>query len=88
MFRIWAKVFSENRLVRDKVICNDNPDMTRTKKVFAALHDVCQEFDLPEPIWLDINISDFKKFAKTRFNQNNFMEEIPFDYLEFHVIEE
>lgn len=88
MFRIWAKVFCENRLVRDKVVCNDNPDMTRTKKVFAALYDVCQDFDLPEPIWLDININDFKKFAKTRFNQNNFMEEIPFDYLEFHVIEE
>ena len=70
------------------VVCNDNPDMNRTKKVFSALDEACHAFDLQIPAWLDININDFKKFSKARFTQESFVEHIEFDYLESHVIEE
>ena len=70
------------------VVCNDNPDMNRTKKVFSALDEACHAFDLQIPAWLDININDFKKFSKARFTQDSFVEHIAFDYLEIHVIEE
>lgn len=85
--RIWAKEFADNRMLKDIVITN-NEDDTRTHKVFHALDEVCRVFDLSTPIWLDSNITDFKRHSKTRFTQDSFMEEIPFDYLEFHVIEE
>lgn len=88
MFRIWGKIFHENRLVQDMVYENDNPSLNRTKKVFHGVHEFCMAFDLAEPIWLDKNISEFKRLDKTRFYQDNFMEEIPFDFLEIHVIEE
>ena len=87
MFRLWAKIFKDNRMLADTVICKDAAD-TRTHKVFQSLHDVCLEFDLSEPIWLDSNIQDFKRHAKTRFTQDSFIESIDFDYLEIHVIEE
>ena len=70
------------------VVCNDNPAMNRTKKVFSALDEACHAFDLQIPAWLDININDFKKFSKARFTQDSFVEHIDFDYLEIHVIEE
>jgi hypothetical protein len=76
-----------NRMIKDIVITN-NEDDTRTHKVFKALDEVCRAFDLGTPIWLDSNIADFKRHSKTRFTQDSFMEEIPFDFLEFHVIEE
>ncbi len=85
--RIWAKEFADNRMLKDIVITN-NEDDTRTHKVFHALDEVCRAFDLSTPIWLDSNITDFKHHSKTRFTQDSFMEEISFDYLEFHVIEE
>ena len=87
MFRLWAKEFENNHMQRDTVICDDSSD-TRTHKVFNALDEVCYQFDLGKPIWLDANIQDFKKHDKTRFTQDNFIESIPFDYLEIHVIEE
>ncbi len=87
MFRLWAKIFKDNHLLKDTVICNDTPD-TRTHKVFGALHEVCMQFDLSEPVWLDSNIQDFKRHSKTRFNQDSFIEHIDFDFLEIHVIEE
>lgn len=85
--RIWAKEFKDNHLLRDTVIENNKQD-TRTHKVFQALEDTCREFDLCKPLWLDKNISEFQNHSKTRFHQDNFIEPIPFDYLEFHVIEE
>lgn len=87
MFRLWAKIFKDNRMQKDTVICNSTDD-TRTHKVFQAVDEVCYEFDLGKPIWLDATVADFKRHAKARFTQDNFIETIDFDYLEIHVIEE
>lgn len=87
MFRLWAKLYQEQHLCRDIVIEN-TADTNRTKKIFSALEQVCYEFDLSKPIWLDSNITEFQKISKTRFNSDNFIDSFPYDYLEIHVIEE
>ena len=40
MFRMWGKVFLDNHLLKDFVVENPSLDMTRTKKVFAALETI------------------------------------------------
>ena len=87
MFRLWARIFKDNRMQRDIVICNETND-TRTNKIFSAIEAVCYEFDLSKPIWLDTTIKDFQRHSKTRFIQDNFIDAIEFDYLEIQVIEE
>ena len=87
MFRLWGKIWKDNRLAKDTVICDDTDD-TRTHKIFHALEQICYEFDLGNPIWLDNNIRDFKRHDKTRFTQDSFIEQIEFDHLEIEVIEE
>lgn len=87
MFRLWAKIFKENRLQQDTVIKDERKD-TRTHKIFQAIDQVCYEFDLGKPIWLNKNIAEFKKHGKVRFTQDSFIEHIEFDYLEIHIIEE
>lgn len=88
MFRLWAKIFKDNRMLKDIVICNDNIELNRTRKIFDAIDDICYQFDLSKPIWLDSTVADFKKHDKTRFTPDNFIDRIDFDYLEIHVIEE
>jgi len=87
MFRLWAKLFKSNHMLRDTVIC-DSTDDTRTHKIFHALDEICLEFDLGKPIWLESNIREFQRHAKVRFYSDSFIEQIPFDYLEIQVIEE
>lgn len=87
MFRLWGKLWKDNRLVKDTVVCDDSKD-TRTHKIFRSLEEICYEFDLENPIWLDNVISDFKRHSKARFYQDSFIEQISFDYLEIQVIEE
>lgn len=88
MFRLWAKIWKDGHLLKDTVICNENPSLNRTRKIFAAIEEVCYEFDLSKPIWFDSTIADFKKHDKTRFTKDNFIDEIEFDFLEIQVIEE
>lgn len=87
MFRLWARTFQNNHMIRDTVVC-DSSDDTRTHKVLRALEQVCYEFDLSKPIWLSSTTEDFKRHDKTRFTRDNFIDSIDFDYLEIQVIEE
>ena len=88
MFRMWGKLWKDNHLVRDTVINISDYSLSRTQMVFQSLEEICYQFDLSQPIWLDANIREFQRHDKTRFSRDNFVEEIPFDYLELQVTEE
>lgn len=85
--RIWAREFKDNRMLKDLTV-EDYSDETRTHKIFSSIEKICVEFDLSKPIWLDMNIEDFKRNGKVRFYKDSFIDSIPFDYLEIQVIEE
>lgn len=88
MFRMWGKIFKDNHLLKDTVICIGDYNLSRTEMVFQALDDICYEFDLGKPLWLDATVREFQVHAKARFNGDNFIEAIDFDFLEIQVIEE
>ena len=85
--RIWAKLIKDNKILKDMVVENYDND-TRTHKVFNAIDRISHDFDLSRPIWLDATVNDFKRHDKCRFYQDNFIDEIDFDYLEIRVLEE
>lgn len=88
MFRVWGRTFKNNKMLQSTTIELELPDETRTHKIFMALEQICQDFDLSNPIWLESNINEFKRIARTRFYADSFIESIEFDYLDFYVIEE
>lgn len=88
MFRLWGKLFQNNKMLRDAVYETEDSSISRTRKIFDGLESICREFDLSVPIWLESNISDFKRTSKTRFTADSFIGESGFDYLEIQIIEE
>ncbi len=88
MFRMWAKLMKDTRIMKDTVICISDYSLSRTTMVFQALDDICLQFDLGKPMWLDATVHEFQRHSKARFNQDNFIEHIDFDFLEIQVIEE
>lgn len=88
MFRMWGKLIKDTRIIKDTVICVSDYSLSRTDMVLKALGEICYEFDLEKPMWLDAAILEFLRHAKTRFSQDNFIESIEFDFLEIQVIEE
>jgi len=87
MFRLWGKILKDNRLIKDTVVTDDT-DCSRTQKILEALESICLQFDLSKPIWLELNINEFKMRGKTRFYPDSFIEPIDFDYLEIQILEE
>ena len=71
MFRYGEKNLKKTGLLRDTVVCDDSDD-TRTHKVFRALDEICYEFDLSKPIWLDSTIEEFQRHSKARFTPGPF----------------
>mgnify|MGYP003106833386 CR=1 FL=1 len=71
--RIWFKMMKDNHLLRDTTITDESDD-TRTHKIFRAIDEVCYAFDLGKPIWLDVNVAEFKRHAK--INGRSWMEEM------------
>ena len=85
---MWAKIIKNNKIIKDMIVANQDKNLRRTQKVFQAIDEVCDTYDLSKPIWLDSTINDFKIHRKTRFTQDNFIDQIDFDYLEIEMIEE
>ena len=65
MFRIWGKIWKDNHLIKDMVSCNNDYSMSRTAMVFQALDEICHEFDLSQPIWLDSSCMIRRGLRKT-----------------------
>ena len=86
MFRLWGKIWKNNRMAADTVICDDSPD-TRTHKVFrlwtrsvTPLISASRSGRYEYP--------GVSKARKVRFYQDSFIDGIDFDYLEIQVIQE
>lgn len=88
MFRLWGKLYKNNKMLRDTVYETEDVSLSRTRRIFDGLESICREFDLSVPIWLESNISDFKRSSRTRFTPDSFIGESGFDFLEIQVIEE
>lgn len=85
--KLWAREFQNGHVIKDAVT-EDTSDDTRTHKVLRGLQNLCHDLDLAVPIWLSQNEKDFKARSRCRFTQDSFVEEIPFDYLDFRVLKE
>ena len=66
MFRLWGKIFKDNRMLKDTVICDDTDD-TRTHKTFHALDEICYQFDLSKPIGWILRLLNSKNMTKYAF---------------------
>ncbi len=85
--KIWFKLVKSSKKYLDEVI-EINEDISRTKKIFTGLENICHKWDLAVPVWLDSTIEDFKRRSRARFPAESFPEQVDFDYLEIQVIEE
>lgn len=88
MFRLWGKIMKNGRLERDTEYRTIDYSKSRTQMVLDGVDQICHEFDLANPIWLEKTIQEFKYHDKARFTQDNFIEPLEFDYLEIQVLEE
>lgn len=79
MFRIWAKVITGEKIV--KQITYESDDKFVYSRFFSYLSDICDELDIATPILLKTHIFNYAKFRTVRFLPRDFAEKPEFDKL-------
>lgn len=79
MFRIWAKVMKEGRIVKQTTYTRE--DKFAYSSFFEYLAEICDGLDIPTPLLLKAHIFNYAKFRHVVFRASDFMEEVSFDRL-------
>ncbi|MCD8294577.1 MAG: hypothetical protein LUE27_04965 [Clostridia bacterium] len=79
MFKIWAKVITDGKIVRQTVY--ENPGRFSYSGFFTYLADICEELDIATPVLLKSHIFSYAKFNTVSFIPRDFTEPVSYDKL-------
>ena len=79
MFRIWAKVIREEKIV--KQLTYESDDKFVYSQFFKYLSDICEQLDVATPVLMKTHIFNYAKFGTVRFLPRDFAESVDFDKL-------
>ena len=79
MFKIWAKVMREGKIV--KQLTYEREDKFTYSQFFSYLADICEGLDIATPVLLKTHIFNYAKFGTVRFLPRDFAETVEFDKL-------
>ena len=82
MPRLWARIIKKHRIERQATA------ECAWEGAEDALTELCREFDIPRPLWLNKHYREFEDFRRTQFLPEHFMEEVPFQRLEIEFLED
>ena len=79
MFRIWAKIVKDGKIVNQ--LTYEREDKFVYGKFFEYLADICEGLDIATPVLLKTHIFNYAKFNVVRFIPRDFAESVDFDRL-------
>lgn len=79
MFRIWAKVICEEKII--KQITYERDEKFTYSDFWKYVSDICEELDISTPIVLKSHIFNYAKFRTVKFLPRDFTEKPDFDKL-------
>ena len=79
MFKIWAKVFKDGKII--KQLTYERDEKFTYAQFFNYLADICEGLDIATPVLLKTHIFNYAKFSMTRFIPRDFAEPVEFDKL-------
>lgn len=82
MSRLWVRLMRSHRIAKQEAV----PCAWGEEK--DALVELCREFDVPAPMWLNKHENEFEQFRHTAFTKDHFVEEISFDRMEIEFLED
>ena len=77
MFRIWAKIFQDERIVKQTVYERD--ENFSYADFFRYLSEICDALDIPTPVLLKTHLFNYAKFRHVVFRPRDFVESVPFE---------
>jgi len=88
LFKLWGKIVKKNNIVQNRVFEMNQEDLSFEELLIKGIEDLCNHFDIANPMWMRDNKLEMNQINKTRFKAQHFIEEIDFDYFEIEYIVE
>ena len=82
MSRLWIRLIRHHRIARQQTVDCAWGDQ------HEALREACRGLDVPAPIWLNKNETEFDRFRRTAFGEDSFVESISFDRMEIEFLDD
>lgn len=79
MFKIWAKIIKNDKIVK-QCVYERNGEMDYSE-FYDYVHDICAELDAPTPVIIKTHLFNYAKYNVLRFTKDDFVETIRFDKL-------
>jgi len=73
------------KAVKKMTVEKDDPDMSFHDILEECFIDLCRGLDIPVPIWMKKNTTEFAAFRRTFFSNEQFTEQVTFDRFEIRL---
>ncbi len=82
MLKVWAKIVTDHKVKHSAVVALDPTDF------YNGIIAIAEALKIPTPIITQSQIDNFIAFNILKLKQRDFIEHIPFDYLELNAMVE
>ena len=85
--KLEGRTFKGNNILNVTVVSHENPNVRYSKELEETLILLCQEMDLPLPMWLSKNTHEFAAFRQTIFFDEQYNQKVGFDRFQIKLLE-
>ena len=78
--KIWAKIVIDHKVKRSEVVEID------PEHFYDGVIKIAEALKIPTPMVTQSQIDNFREFNILKLKQRDFVETIPFDFLEFNAM--
>ena len=79
MFRIWAKVIKDEKIIKQFVY--EKTETLDYSLFFDYVRDICETLDIPTPVIIKTHLFNYAKYNTLKFTKADFVENVNFDKL-------
>ncbi len=79
MIKIWAKTYFDKKIVQNELVIIEG--RYNENNFDSYVREVCRELDIPGPVIVSSNASNFTRFNITKWKASDFVESVPFEEL-------
>lgn len=85
--KLQGKTYKANIVTIEKIVEKKDHGESFVKDLEWCLIKLCRDMDVPIPLWLDKNTSEFARFRQTIFFEDHFTEKVLFDRFQIKLLE-
>jgi hypothetical protein len=80
-----GRVVKGTKTIKQSTFKGDDEEAGFCNMLEKGLIELCRELEIPVPLWLNKNTTEFVHYRKTFFTSDQFVEPVNFDKFEFKL---